>query len=134
MLIYLASPLSNHDINEKIAKILSNIACECFLPQRDSISLDGKSTTESNIEAIKKADLMLIIGKRLGNDTSWEIGYAIAQGKPTVLLCENAERDKLQRHKMIFFSIDKIVSISLFNSPDEYLSKIINQAICNYNK
>ncbi|NES82599.1 MAG: hypothetical protein F6K10_14955 [Moorea sp. SIO2B7] len=115
MQIYLASSLKNYKINSQIANFIVQHNFKCFLPQRDTPQYHNQLTKQINITAIQNSDIILIVGKNLGNDTAWEIGFAKGIGKLTILLSTDAELDKLRKSIMIFFSVDKVLHLSSYS-------------------
>jgi nucleoside 2-deoxyribosyltransferase len=121
MLIYLASPNRNYEINCEIRNFLVKHGYNCFLPQEDTPQNSDKITVDSNVKAIRKADLILVVGKNIGNDTAWEVGFSKGLEKPVILLCEIADMNNIQRHLMTIFSVDQIVYLESYSN----LEKII---------
>lgn len=91
-LIYVAGPLFNeaergHD--ERIAALCESLGFATYLPHRD-----GGLQTDSNGQEIYAADLRhlesadAVVANLDGADvdagTAWEIGYAVARGKPVI--------------------------------------------------
>ncbi len=115
MLIYLASPLKNQEINLCIHDFLIEHDYECFLPQEDTPQSQDKLTVDSNIKAIKKSDIILVVGKDIGNDTSWEVGFSKGLGKPIILLCEISDASMLQKHLMVLSSVSQVVYLESYS-------------------
>ena len=96
MNVYLASPFFNEketDIYYKVLKILENKNLNIYAPllnQIDRKSLTRKDwaymTFNKDVEAIKKADIVIILFYGLYSDsgTAWECGYAYALGKTII--------------------------------------------------
>jgi nucleoside 2-deoxyribosyltransferase len=124
MLVYLASPHRNHEINYGIRDFLVKHGYDCFLPQEDTPQNGDKLTVDSNIRAIRKADIILVVGKNIGNDTAWEVGFSKGLEKPVILLCEVMDKNTLQKHLMTIFSVDQIVYLESYSTLDEILNAL----------
>ena len=115
--IYIASSLKNSEFNLSLERVLTRLGHNCFLPQRDALlptdALDsensGKLISERNIDGIMGADVILVVGKDAGNDTSWEAGFAKALSKPTILLC--SKKDRVRKDLMIYFASDTVLEV-----------------------
>lgn len=96
--IYLAAPLFSEaelSFNLQITKILEDHA-DVYLPQRDGgklvdlvakgvpISAAYKSIFERDIQALKESDLLFLVmdGRSIDEGAAFELGYAVACGKP----------------------------------------------------
>ncbi|NET61061.1 MAG: hypothetical protein F6K47_34535 [Symploca sp. SIO2E6] len=107
--------MKNYQINSKIADFLTQNNYKCFLPQRDTPQGRHKLTAETNIKAIQDSDIIFIIGKNLGNDTSSETGFAKGLGKKTVLLLTDSELEIIKKSIMIFFLVDTVLHLSSYS-------------------
>src|SRR5687767_4374384 len=75
--VYLASALSNADLNMAVARALTARSWNCFLPQRDAPNDGGDSAiAAANIAGLLGADVVLVLGYNMGRDTAWEVGFA----------------------------------------------------------
>jgi nucleoside 2-deoxyribosyltransferase len=119
MLIYLASPHRNQEINYALYIFLLKCGYDCFLPEKDTPQNADKLTVDSNIQAIRKADIVLAVGKNIGNDTAWEVGFSKGLEKPVILLCQESDRHNLGRHLMTIFSVDQIVYLDSYDNLEE---------------
>jgi len=92
--VYLAAALfseAEREFNKKLRDMMVGAGMEVFLPQEDSNDHDkGHSPTEhtfeQNVEGIERADIVVAVldGVDVDSGTAWEIGYAMARGKPVV--------------------------------------------------
>ena len=131
MFIYIASPLSNCNLNLRIERILVELGHNCFLPQRDAGNASGNPPDQiatRNWTAIREVDCVLVVGKGLGNDTSWEVGYARGLSKKCILLGEATDLSVLGRSIMPRFSVDETVVVASL-ADDNSLKKILRDSI-----
>jgi nucleoside 2-deoxyribosyltransferase/predicted secreted protein len=95
--VYLAAPLfseAERSYNAYVAELLTKNLFEVYLPQDagDDSALRGRSEHErlfsANKNALENADIVVSIidGADADSGTSWEMGYAYAQGKTVVAL------------------------------------------------
>lgn len=130
--IYIASSFRNMEINKIVCTILESLNIDVFLPQREiredltdefvKSSLNQKTLVlNRNKEAIKKADVLLIIAKNLGKDTSWECGFGCGLKKPTILIW--SKDDSIQNDCMIFNSVQQKINVSTYDCDE--LKKLI---------
>ena len=114
MHIYIASSFKNHIINLQIAKALRKEGFSCFLPQDQAYNQPEAEYQETynnltsivyqnNVKAIDEADFVLAIAHLIGTDTTWECGYAVAKGKPVILL--ELENESIFEMYMIYESV-----------------------------
>ena len=107
--IYYAAPLFNNlekDSNASNAEVLRSqgYGYEVYLPQEAGEAITGKVSRldlyNTDIEHLNWADVIVadISGRVPDEGTSFEIGYAIAQGKPVILLDNNEARSFMQGH------------------------------------
>ena len=98
----------------EIAELATSMGHECFLPQRDALQeCNKKVTAEMNVEAIKRADSILTVGRNLGADTAWEVGFAKALGKPILLL--HTKQDAVETNLMVMSSINGAIQLSAYS-------------------
>ena len=102
MKVYLASALKNNNLNSEINKLLERSGWDVFLPQRDNDqNAKPHVVAKQNTEEIVHADVVIVVGRGLGRDTSWEIGFAQGSGKATIILVESSsdfEEDIMIKH------------------------------------
>ena len=123
MKVYLASSLSNSELNARIAQLCEAETWQVFLPQRDNNQdWSEKKIAVTNTEEIIAADLIIALSTALGNDTSWEIGFAQGQAKPVVLALDVS--DCAKNDLMVRFGYD-YHAVICFNSSDP--EKLIEQ-------
>jgi nucleoside 2-deoxyribosyltransferase len=93
--IYLTSALRNKGLNEDLAAALELEGMLCFLPQSQPYNkIDRLSASketrhivfEENVRAIRFAHAVVLVASRIGTDTAWECGFAVAIGKPVFLI------------------------------------------------
>lgn len=132
-MIYIASSLSNAEINYRIALSISNIGVDYYLPQDDPINktlnLNGKTIAERNKAQIKSCDCLLVIYHKMGIDTSWEAGYVFGLGKPYFLICTEDELSEAKNSIMPFFSSDKIIVLPDWGVSIHFLTKTIKEVL-----
>jgi nucleoside 2-deoxyribosyltransferase len=129
LLIYIASALSNAALNTRIAMILGELGHECFLPQRDAGNVSGQPPSEiaaRNRAGIRQADCVVVIGLGLGNDTSWEIGYAKGIGKNSIMLCQGNDLVALEKSIMLRFSFDDIVVVESLSADERVKERLLH--------
>ena len=88
--VYVAGPLFNEAeraFDESIAALCEGLGFETFLPHRD---VQGEDNAEdifsADLQALERADLVVanLDGHDVDAGTAWEIGYAVARGKPII--------------------------------------------------
>src|SRR6185436_17871582 len=104
---YIASALSNAELNASVAQALEAHAWSCFLPQRDAPAGEEASLVAANRGGIVAADVVVALAYRMGRDTTWEVGFAAGLGVPVVLVC--TRNDAPERDPMIFYSVSTII-------------------------
>ena len=136
MRIYLASALSNHELNERIDATLVSLGHTCFLPQREAVDsaaeLPELDIVIRNCKGIEQAEWVLAVSKGLGNDTAWELGYARGLNRKCVLLCEFPDLNSAKRSIMPYYNVKCVVAVSSFSLEtiqreiDDVMSSIIS--------
>jgi nucleoside 2-deoxyribosyltransferase len=95
--VYLAAPLFSEGeraYNLSIAGYLRNNFFEVYLPQESGDDCPARNKNEQvrifseNVKALNNADIIVAIidGADADSGTSWEMGYAYAQGKQIIAL------------------------------------------------
>lgn len=115
MLVYLASSMRNHILNSRIDIYLRSKGIKVFLPQRDNTAVSQqvqeegflKALYRSNLEAIDRADVVLIVARNIGTDTAWECGYAIGKNKRVYLLME--DKDDISNMYMLYGALFNVI-------------------------
>lgn len=134
--VYLASALSNADLNRLIASVISALGHDCYLPQDDPVNksdnVPGKLIAARNIQQIDKCDYLIAVYRNMGRDTCWEIGYAKGLLKPCFLICSNPSTEEAKLSPMSFFSVDAVIFIPNWDAPAEVLGRAIDNVIRGY--
>jgi nucleoside 2-deoxyribosyltransferase len=126
---YIASALSNADLNADVTQALVTHSWRCFLPQRDApTSGDGGETAAANIRGLLEADIVLALGYNMGRDTAWEVGFAAGHGIPVVLVHSSAGTP--ERDIMVFHSAAAILRVSTETAP-ALLPALLNGFLTN---
>ncbi len=100
--VYIASALTNAELNARVAHALTVHSWTCFLPQRDApMSDDGAVIAAANLGGLLGADLIVALAYQMGRDTAWEVGFAAAREIPIVLV---SPTDAEPQHDMMVFS------------------------------
>ena len=90
--VYVAGPLfsqAERDFDERVAKVCEQLNLETFLPHRD-VGLQVEGNAEhifaADLRALERAQLVVanLDGADVDAGTAWEIGYAVARGKPVL--------------------------------------------------
>ncbi len=95
--VYLAAPLfseGDREYNLSIARNLRNNFFDVFLPQEAGDDSNTRDKEEQfrifseNLKALEKSDIIIAVidGADADSGTSWEMGYAYAQGKRVIAL------------------------------------------------
>jgi nucleoside 2-deoxyribosyltransferase len=90
--VYLAGPffsLAQQWIVEQARSNLGSFGLEVFSPLHDVGPGSAETVVESDLEGIRRADIVFAIADGLDAGTIYEIGYARALSKPVVVYCEN---------------------------------------------
>lgn len=133
--VYLASSLKNYRLNHVIYRILESKGTSCFLPQRDaleeSLKNAGKNNHEvaskirnANVNGIESADVVLVIAKNIGADSTWECGFAAGLGKLVILI--RTPKDPVEDVYMLFNSVNHIIEVR------RYYTKELERAINSF--
>lgn len=67
---------------------------------------------DSNVKGIKTADVVIVIARNLGSDSSWESGFAARLGKLVILI--RCPQDTIEEDYMLFNSVSQIVEIRYY--------------------
>ena len=106
-LVYVSSSLRNKELNREVADVLEHSGYSVYLPQRDAPATGSSADVfASNIEALRRADVVVAVLVNYGRDLAFELGFAHALGKPIIALAETSE---YLRDEMIANSITKVV-------------------------
>ena len=136
--VYLASALSNSELNCRIAKGISKLGCYCYLPQDDplnkTLKKDGNAIAVRNRVQIKKCDYLIAVSQKMGLDTSWEVGYAHGLGKPCLLICSMANVDDAQSSAMSYYSVNAVITVPNWSSSSEVFAQKIYDATRTWRK
>jgi len=105
--VYVSSSLRNKELNREVADVLEHSGYSVYLPQRDAPATGSSADVfASNIEALRRADVVVAVLVNYGRDLAFELGFAHALGKPIIALAETSE---YLRDEMIANSIIKVV-------------------------
>jgi nucleoside 2-deoxyribosyltransferase/predicted secreted protein len=107
--LYLAAPLfseAERGFNMSVARLLRTHLFDVHLPQEAGDDSDMRGTREQerlflyNKTALEDADVIVAIidGADADSGTAWEMGYAVAQGKPVIALRTDFRRVGHQEH------------------------------------
>ena len=131
---YLASALSNAELNASVAQALEAHAWTCFLPQRDAPANGAAAIAAANRSGIIAADVIVTLAHRMGRDTTWEVGFAAGLGVPIVLVC--ARSDTPERDPMIFHAVATIARMDPGEVPallpaflDQWIAELARQEV-----
>jgi nucleoside 2-deoxyribosyltransferase len=131
--VYLASALSNADINRHVAYGISILGIDCYLPQDDPVNTSGNRNSEliaeRNRTEIEKRDFLIAVYRNIGLDTSWELGYAAGLKKRCFLLCSANTVNEAQLSVMLSFSIETIIMVPEWDASANIFASQIKQAI-----
>lgn len=106
--VYICSPLKNAELNQSIAKNLKSHGISVYLPERHTNQTAGPDEIfRSNIEAIKKARIIIAVLKNYGRDFGFEIGFTYGLKKKII---GYAEDESYNDDFMIRGALDTIVS------------------------
>ena len=120
MKVYLASALSNKAKNLKLCQVLQSKGFDCFLPQQDTDqSAAPTAIALENKTALLASDLVVVLGIKIGRDTSWEAGLALGNRKPTIFLSD--DNDKYTNDYMVKHGDAYLGVISLKGKSDEVI-------------
>lgn len=75
-------------LNREIKAAVESAGFECILPQDilpPGPDVDSVRVFESNVEAVRRSDCVLSILDSPGEGVMFELGFATALGKPTIL-------------------------------------------------
>lgn len=133
MRIYIASALSNAELNSRIAESIVLIGADYYLPQDDPVNKapkkDGTAIAERNKSQIEACDCLMAIYSKMGRDTSWEAGYAYGLGKAYFLICTEDSFNELKTSAMLFSSPEKVIVLPDWNVSLNVLAFKIKEAI-----
>ena len=105
--MYLAGPLftvAERDFNAALARRLERLGYRVFLPQRDAAAGRGRHRTrrlyEHCLRGLRSAEIVVAIcdGPTADDGTAWEVGYAVAAGKPVYALRTDSRRVAPDEH------------------------------------
>ena len=131
--IYIASALSNAELNSRIAESIAHIGAEYYLPQDDPVNkapkVDGMAIAERNKSQIEDCDCLMVIYSKMGQDTSWEAGYAYGLGKAYFLICTEDLFNEAKASAMLFYSSEKVIVLPNWNISRNVFALKIKEAI-----
>ena len=131
--VYLASALSNFELNRRVALAISSLGYVCYLPQDESFNREGQTAGEiiakRNKEELDKCDCAIAVFRSMGLDTSWEIGYASGLQKPCFLICTIESAEEARRSPMPFHSVLDLILVPDWAAPDAVLADNIGRAL-----
>ena len=64
-----------------------------------------KEIFETNVELIRKSDVLVAVLKDYGKDLTWEVGFAYGMKMPTIGIDYNVQESDV----MTYYSLDKII-------------------------
>ena len=118
--VYICSPLKNAELNQSIAKNLKSQGISVYLPEWHTDQNSGPDEIfRSNIEAIKKAKVIIAILKDYGKDFGFELGFTYGLKKNII---GYAEDQSYNNDFMIRGALDIIVS-----SIDQLIIHVMSQ-------
>lgn len=127
--VYFAAALSNSTLNRRVANVISALGHHCYLPQDDPVNtregVVGSAIAVRNREEIRSCDLLIALSRGTGLDTAWEVGYAKGLFKPCLLLCAETAAAEMQRSPTPFFSVDGVINVPTWDSPDSTYAELI---------
>lgn len=125
--VYLASALSNAELNTAVAEALAASSWSCFVPQRDAPADGGDAAiAAANIAGLLEADVVLVLGYNMGRDTAWEAGFATGHGIPVVLAYSGTGAS--ERDIMLFHSAMRAVCVPAGQAP-ALLPSLLNDIV-----
>lgn len=131
--VYIASALSNAELNSRIAESIAHIGVDYYLPQNDPINkvpkMDGMAIAKRNKSQIEGCDCLMAIYSKMGCDTSWEVGYAYGLGKVYFLICTEDLFNDAKSSAMLFSSSEKVIVLPDWNVSRNVLALKIKEAI-----
>ena len=105
--MYLAAPLfteGERAFNVALARRIERLGYRVFLPQRDVPAAGGRRRTRSLyrgcVRGLRAADLVVAVcdGATADDGTAWEVGHAVALGKPVYGLRTDSRRVRADEH------------------------------------
>jgi nucleoside 2-deoxyribosyltransferase len=131
--VYLASALSNADLNSRIARSVALLGHHTYLPQDDPVNksegVPGESIAARNREQIERCDCLIAVYHKMGLDTSWEIGYARGLQKPCLLLCAGSAVQTARLSPMPFFSVNGVIVVPDWDGQVDVYAPAIDRAL-----
>jgi nucleoside 2-deoxyribosyltransferase len=89
--LFISSPLSTlaeQNLNATLAALVRDLGYQCYLPQEHLPPGGGASPRDvfqHNIAAVQASDIVLVVLDKPGSGVIFELAYAFAVGKPTVV-------------------------------------------------
>jgi nucleoside 2-deoxyribosyltransferase/predicted secreted protein len=129
--VYLAAPLfseAERTFNASVARLLKTNLFEVHLPQAAGDDSDTRNTREQerlfllNKKALEDSDIIVAIidGADADSGTAWEMGYAVALGKPVIALRTDFRR--VGHHEQVNLMLEQ--SAKVVGSTEELLAAL----------
>lgn len=99
----------NHELIARIEKCGFKVLCAVTHSPQDRTP---KEIFETNVDLIRKSDILVAVLKDYGKDLTWEVGFAYALKMPTIGIDYSAQESDV----MTYYSLDKIIKPEVLES------------------
>ena len=79
-LVYIAGPRSAKDVNKTISDICQDLGFDTYISKHENTA----PVFCANLKALERAGFVVANLSQKDTTTSWELGYAVARGKPVL--------------------------------------------------